>query len=866
MMSAEQSALGRAIVDGASSPLFSPLALAPNLRLEQIAESGLSDVCKRNAAHAPLGDCVCWGVPFHTEGVLMAEKEPVRAEWKPIQARWLLFLHTADVKWLTRDAHGFFREPAGIGRLREHLADYVILYADGSSERVPIHRRHQIGMVWRGWGENCFEAVAPRRPFPSRTTTEQPRPGMQWGWAQTRVTQPDADPWCAWVWAWRNPHPDRAVTGLLIEPRNGTLLLHAVSAGQCAAHPLRWERRRKAILTLPEGAKLQLDLDYQGQHPQIRLDLGQVISVLPRPVYPNEGWADSVNNQPPAEHPREALVEYTAAPDARFHLADGIQVSETEVARGPAGPLTPVAPAHRRVTLRVVEREGGKPVPVKLHLHGEAGEYLAPVDRARIPNPFWYEDWSCDFVHADSHFCTYIPGHTVVDLPLGRVYVEISKGFEIKPIRKVVEVGPETEELTFTLERVLPWRSRGWVTADTHVHFLSPTTAELEGAAEGVNVINLLASQWGELMTNVGDYDGRTTHGSREAGGEGEYLVRVGTENRQHVLGHISLLGYSGPIIAPMTVAGPDEAALGDPVDVLLIEWARQCRKQGGLVVLPHFPNPRAEHAAALVEGEIDGVEMTSWGNLYAGIDPYSLSDWYRYLNNGYFVPAVAGTDKMAASTPVGAIRTYARLPEGRAFDYEGWMAAVRSGNTFATYGPLVEFAVEGKAAGQRIGMGKSGGTVNVTWELASCTVPMTRVDLVVNGEIRQSAAVDPHAAQGHWAVRIEKSSWLALLVRGRYPERPEMIAAHTSPVVVEVADSPFFAAADALSILHQIEGAMAYLETIGTRADEKAYQRMRLTLTSAYRTLHNRLHKEGVFHDHLPATAHADGHDRESR
>lgn len=193
-------------------------------------------------------------------------------------------------------------------------------------------------------------------------------------------------------------------------------------------------------------------------------------------------------------------------------------------------------------------------------------------------------------------------------------------------------------------------------------------------------------------------------------------------------------------------------------------------------------------------------------------------------------------------------------------------MAAVRSGNTFATYGPLVEFAVEGKAAGQRIGMGKSGGTVNVTWELASCTVPMTRVDLVVNGEIRQSAAVDPHAAQGHWAVRIEKSSWLALLVRGRYPERPEMIAAHTSPVVVEVADSPFFAAADALSILHQIEGAMAYLETIGTRADEKAYQRMRLTLTSAYRTLHNRLHKEGVFHDHLPATAHADGHDRESR
>ena len=82
--------------------------------------------------------------------------------------------------------------------------------------------------------------------------------------------------------------------------------------------------------------------------------------------------------------------------------------------------------------------------------------------------------------------------------------------------------------------------------------------------------------------------------------------MRVGTENRQHVLGHISLLGYSGRIIAPMTTGGPDESALGDPVEILLTEWARQCRQQGGVVVLPHFPNPRAEHAASIVAGDID--------------------------------------------------------------------------------------------------------------------------------------------------------------------------------------------------------------------------------------------------------------------
>ena len=112
-----------------------------------------------------------------------------------------------------------------------------------------------------------------------------------------------------------------------------------------------------------------------------------------------------------------------------------------------------------------------------------------------------------------------------------------------------------------------------------------------------------------------------------------------------------------------MTTGGPDESALGDPVEILLTEWARQCRSQGGLVVLPHFPNPRAEHAAGDRRAATSTrVEMTSWENLYSGIDPYSLSDWYRYLNCGYLVAAVGGTDKMAAATAVGTVRTYARI------------------------------------------------------------------------------------------------------------------------------------------------------------------------------------------------------------
>jgi hypothetical protein len=598
-------------------------------------------------------------------------------------------------------------------------------------------------MFQRSWGANCVEAVAHHKAFPVRPHHEQE--SRSWGYSQYRVAMPDSGYWVNWLWAWENPDPEKTIVGFRFEPVSGTVLLSAISAGDVSANPLRWLPRRKAILRLSEGAEFDPTLDEHGLLKDIQLDLGQVISASAVLLYPDKAWANSYNNKPPDMSSRDVLVEYAAHPEARFWLADGRQIAVAAVG---SGPLRPVAPATQLVKIRVLERRGGRPVPAKLHVHGEAGEYLAPLDRHRTPNTAWFEDYSVDYSNWGGHYCTYIPGETLIRLPVGKVFVEVSKGFEIRPVRKALEVQEGTKELTIELERILPWRDRGWVSADTHVHFLSPSSALIEGSGEGVNVVNLLASQWGELMTNVGDFDGKLTHGSVESGGDGEYLVRVGTENRQHVMGHISLLGYEGNIIVPMTTGGPDESALGDAVDVLLTEWARQCKQQNGVVVLPHFPMPRLENAASIVLGEVDGVEMTSWSDLYSGINPYSLCDWYRFLNCGYFVAAVGGTDKMSAATAVGAIRTYARLKNGEAFTYDAWKEAVRRGQTFVTYGPLVDFSVDGRPPGSSIEMAATGGTVSVEWNVASVTIPMSKVELVVNGEIRDQKKVDPERAR----------------------------------------------------------------------------------------------------------------------
>jgi hypothetical protein len=252
---------------------------------------------------------------------------------------------------------------------------------------------------------------------------------------------------------------------------------------------------------------------------------------------------------------------------------------------------------------------------------------------------------------------------------------------------------------------------------------------------------------------------------------------------------------------------------------------------------------------------------MTSWSDLYSGINPYSLTDWYRYLNCGYFIAAVGGTDKMSADTAVGTVRTYAKIAADREFSYDEWKEAVRRGHTFVTYGPLVEFSVEGKPAGSTIEMSAKGGTVDITWETASVTIPVSRVDLIVNGEVKDSVKVSEWNGKGSFSFKVTKSSWIALLVRGNYPDKPEIIVAHTSPVMIKLKGVPMIVEADALTILEQVEGAMAYLDTIGTRAEERIFKRMKMVLTSAHRTLHNRMHEMGYFHQHTSLNDHSEHH-----
>ncbi len=175
--------------DGPASSLFRPIRISSHITLDQLAASGIPAEMAEAVKHAPAGQGVAWGIPFEVDQVVVIRGQPVHIAFEPIAARQLVFMHSASIRHVQPGPGGFLSPTRWPGQLAEHAADYVLLYADGSEERVAIRRRHQIGAHDRMWGENCFEAVAAHKPHPTLAAHEQLKP--DWGETQTRVVQPD---------------------------------------------------------------------------------------------------------------------------------------------------------------------------------------------------------------------------------------------------------------------------------------------------------------------------------------------------------------------------------------------------------------------------------------------------------------------------------------------------------------------------------------------------------------------------------------------------------------------------------------------------------------------------------------------------
>jgi hypothetical protein len=402
--------------------------------------------------------------------------------------------------------------------------------------------------------------------------------------------------------------------------------------------------------------------------------------------------------------------------------------------------------------------------------------------------PTWNVDVGGDLQIGQVSYA-YIDGNCQGWLPRGDVIVDISRGFEYQPLRQKVTIEPGQRELRVELQRAFDPNGDGYYSGDTHVHFLSTQGAHLEAAAEGLNVVNLLMAQWGHLFTSIEEFTG-----GPDISGDGETIVYVGQENRQHSLGHLALLGLKAPLM-PWSTGAPDEAGLGDGLETTLAHWADACHQQGGTVIVPHFPAPEGELPALVATGRVDAVE-------WIGHSRRQHREYYRYLSLGYRLPLAGGTDKMTSDVAMGLYRTYVRIPEEVPFTYESWCAGLRAGRTFVTGGPMLFLQVEGSYPGDTIRIPEGGATVAVHARVQS-VFPVHTLQIIVNGEVVASTESPEGLSELEIdeSIVVSKSSWVAARCGGPgyFPARspdfspwPEGSGpwewdrfAHTSPIYV---------------------------------------------------------------------------------
>jgi hypothetical protein len=789
----------------------------------------------------PTGRQVLRGLPFRFAGTtarrrwLLLEREVV-IDLRPTgPVSHVVVAHFCDA-W--RDAAGERPADLPVGWVTpvgQPLAKYTLETVEGGEAvGVVVRRRFEINEGIVGWGQGAFTAVPHsvelpldwRGPHAVAAPGGYAAPGHagllgilpgSWGPGQTGVADSVPSPTgdiALWLHAIEVPGGPAAVAALRLEPLassdpGGAVIVAGVTAYRGSASPLAIQPRRTLRIAGGGASGIQVDL---GQLFRTRVSQASTRDGSGAAPDVIVGWGVPRTE---ADETAPLLVDLAMAPDATLTVGSQAVPADRLPAVGARGTFGRIAiealpsPTHR-VEVEVIDASTGRAVPARVRFLAPDGRYLPPLGHRDEINPGLNEDTGADLVLGGATYA-YVPGRFAIALPAAHVEVEAVRGFGYRPLRRSVEIGPERPPLVLPLEPI-EGPSEGWIAVDCHVHFISPTSALLQARAEGVAIANLLATQWGDHHTSIADLPVVAVSDAA-----GEHLVVMGSENRQNMLGHIGLLGASAAVL-PMASAGPPEARMGDPLELLLADWADASRAQGGLAVAVHFPLPYAEIAADIVTGRIDAVELQA---LTPGIDGPSIREWYRFLNCGYRLPVVGGTDKMSAEIPLGAIRTYAQMKADAPLSFAAWADAVRAGRTFVSSGAFVDLQVDGHGMGDTVALGRTGGTVEVSVRAWAAQPVIDGVELIHDGVVvaaTRGRSTDRLSLTER--VTVDTSGWLAARVTSDaqiHSGFATSMGAHSSPVYLDVPGRPAFSPDDAAAIGTIIDGARTWIETIAS-------------------------------------------------
>src|SRR5262245_324507 len=393
------------------------------------------------------------------------------------------------------------------------LAEAVFVYGDGSQERLPSRRRFEVNSPSIGWRHLSFLALPHRGEVATRL--DDPLQNAQWwGDLQTGVAgDPAVDsPATLWLCALANRRPDWSLKALRFESRDvDPVVICGLTLFEGRENPLRYERLSLYRITLPEASA------GEQERWQVSVDLGVVARTYAGRAFEPESWlmqpriglGDDIGQA----HNRYLFAQLAAGSEGMLWIEDTKYGKryQFELSKVIAGRELPAQAGGPRVEIlerekvwlhgRVLDTSTQRPTPVRLAFRSKDGRYIPPYGHRTEVNNAWFQDYGADVKWHETSFAV-IDGTFQIELPVGEVYLELTKGFEYKGARRKLTITSNQRELNLEISPMVNFRSQGWVSADTHVHFLSPSTAILEGQAEGLNLVNLLSAQWGDLFTN----------------------------------------------------------------------------------------------------------------------------------------------------------------------------------------------------------------------------------------------------------------------------------------------------------------------------------------------------------------------------
>ena len=394
-----------------------------------------------------------------------------------------------------------------------------------------------------------------------------------------------------------------------------------------------------------------------------------------------------------------------------------------------------------------------------------------------------------------------------IDVPPGKITVEVLKGFKYKPEQRTITLkAGESEEVKLEL-KPLAWPSETWgrwVSGDLHVHmnyggtYVNDTSnLENQAEAEDLEIVNNLIVNKEQRFPDI-SYRGRQVDGDQNV------LIVHGQEFHTSYWGHRGLLNLKDHLLLPGYAGYPNTAAASlYPMNADVYDMAHA---QGALVGAVHpfdtVPDPFADPPQRITDelpidvalGKLDYMEIVGFSDHRS-----TAAVWYKLLNLGFRIPAGAGTDATANyAAPirgqVGMDRIYAWVPQWP-LNVELWFEALKKGRTFATNGPLLEFTLGGQRLGDELKFDGPQPAVPFTAKLRSI-VPVDHLELVCNGRVVQSLLLDgpKDSADAKGAISIKESGWCVLRAssdKAEYPVLDNYVYATTSPVYVTVGGKP---------------------------------------------------------------------------